>query len=244
MGGVASGKSTLMAGILGEVPVSFPAAHNNHGNDGRSRGGAGSGNSSEASPRGGRGEEDASFVGSINVDRAAAGHDDEAGFRGPGGAGVVPNTGDELGFGFGVGGGDARGCGDHEEREEEGGALSESEENAAGEEGRDTDKQALEARRTTGETTRGEQPFGQHQHQYRHRHRRQHRDDSGRIGATRREREEGTAGPARRKPRERERDGDRERVRVCYAAQAPWVLSGTVRENILFGLPMDHESYR
>lgn len=33
-------------------------------------------------------------------------------------------------------------------------------------------------------------------------------------------------------------------VRVCYAAQAPWILSGTVRENVLFGLPMDQDRYR
>lgn len=33
-------------------------------------------------------------------------------------------------------------------------------------------------------------------------------------------------------------------VRVCYAAQSPWVMSGTVRENILFGLPLDHDRYR
>lgn len=33
-------------------------------------------------------------------------------------------------------------------------------------------------------------------------------------------------------------------VRVCYAAQAPWIMSGTVRENVLFGLPMDQERYR
>lgn len=31
---------------------------------------------------------------------------------------------------------------------------------------------------------------------------------------------------------------------VCYAAQTPWVMSGTVRENILFGLSMDEERYR
>lgn len=31
---------------------------------------------------------------------------------------------------------------------------------------------------------------------------------------------------------------------VCYAAQTPWVMSGTVRENVLFGLPMDEERYR
>ncbi|CAM9097657.1 unnamed protein product, partial [Laminaria digitata] len=31
---------------------------------------------------------------------------------------------------------------------------------------------------------------------------------------------------------------------VCYAAQTPWVMSGTVRENILFGLPMEEERYR
>ncbi|CAN0052390.1 unnamed protein product, partial [Hapterophycus canaliculatus] len=33
-------------------------------------------------------------------------------------------------------------------------------------------------------------------------------------------------------------------MRVCYAAQTPWVMSGTVRENILFGLPLHHERYR
>lgn len=33
-------------------------------------------------------------------------------------------------------------------------------------------------------------------------------------------------------------------LRVCYAAQNPWVMSGTVRENILFGLPMKEDCYR
>ncbi|CAN0319574.1 unnamed protein product, partial [Ectocarpus sp. 8 AP-2014] len=33
-------------------------------------------------------------------------------------------------------------------------------------------------------------------------------------------------------------------TRVCYAAQNPWVMSGSVRENVLFGLPMDRERYR
>lgn len=32
--------------------------------------------------------------------------------------------------------------------------------------------------------------------------------------------------------------------RVCYAAQNPWVMSGTVRDNVLFGLPFDEELYR
>lgn len=31
---------------------------------------------------------------------------------------------------------------------------------------------------------------------------------------------------------------------VCYAAQTPWVMSGTVRDNILFGLPMEKKRYR
>lgn len=32
--------------------------------------------------------------------------------------------------------------------------------------------------------------------------------------------------------------------RVCYAAQTPWVMSGTVRDNVLFGLPMNEKAYR
>ena len=127
MGEVGSGKSTLMAGILGEVPVSFPAAAPaDDDNDGNGNGnGNGNGiNSSGSVPLGARGEE-ASLAGSVN---RAAGHvqdDTSAAVVGPRGA----------------------------ERE-------------------------------------------------------------------------------------------RERVRVCYAAQAPWVMSGTVRENILFGLPMDLKRYR
>lgn len=31
---------------------------------------------------------------------------------------------------------------------------------------------------------------------------------------------------------------------VAYAAQSPWILNATVRENILFGKPMDEERYR
>lgn len=31
---------------------------------------------------------------------------------------------------------------------------------------------------------------------------------------------------------------------LCYAAQNPWVMSGTVRENVLFGLPMKEDCYR
>ena len=31
--------------------------------------------------------------------------------------------------------------------------------------------------------------------------------------------------------------------RVSYASQTPWVFSGTVRENILFGAPLDMERY-
>jgi ABC-type multidrug transport system fused ATPase/permease subunit len=30
---------------------------------------------------------------------------------------------------------------------------------------------------------------------------------------------------------------------VAYAAQSPWILNSTLRENILFGLPMDKERY-
>ena len=32
--------------------------------------------------------------------------------------------------------------------------------------------------------------------------------------------------------------------RVAYAPQSPWVFTGTVRENILFGLPYNHERYQ
>lgn len=32
--------------------------------------------------------------------------------------------------------------------------------------------------------------------------------------------------------------------KVSYAAQEPWLFSGSVRQNILFGLPMDHVRYR
>lgn len=32
--------------------------------------------------------------------------------------------------------------------------------------------------------------------------------------------------------------------RVCYSAQTPWVMGGTVRDNVLFGLPMVEERYR
>lgn len=32
--------------------------------------------------------------------------------------------------------------------------------------------------------------------------------------------------------------------RVVYAPQNPWVFTGTVRENILFGLPYDHDRYQ
>lgn len=35
-----------------------------------------------------------------------------------------------------------------------------------------------------------------------------------------------------------------ESTRVCYAAQSPWIMSGTMRDNVLFGLPMDQERYR
>lgn len=31
---------------------------------------------------------------------------------------------------------------------------------------------------------------------------------------------------------------------VAYAAQSPWILNATVRDNILFGLPMDEEKYQ
>lgn len=31
--------------------------------------------------------------------------------------------------------------------------------------------------------------------------------------------------------------------RVSYASQTPWVFSGTVKENILFGAPLDVERY-
>lgn len=32
--------------------------------------------------------------------------------------------------------------------------------------------------------------------------------------------------------------------RVCYASQTPWIMSGTMRDNILFGLPMEEDHYR
>jgi len=32
--------------------------------------------------------------------------------------------------------------------------------------------------------------------------------------------------------------------RVAYAAQSPWILNATLRDNILFGLPMDEEKYQ
>ena len=31
--------------------------------------------------------------------------------------------------------------------------------------------------------------------------------------------------------------------RVSYVSQTPWVFSGTVRDNILFGLPFDQKRY-
>lgn len=38
--------------------------------------------------------------------------------------------------------------------------------------------------------------------------------------------------------------GVRRETRVCYAAQSPWLMTGTVRDNVLFGLPMDEARYR
>ncbi|KAK0092933.1 hypothetical protein PV326_000289 [Microctonus aethiopoides] len=32
--------------------------------------------------------------------------------------------------------------------------------------------------------------------------------------------------------------------KISYASQEPWLFSGTVRQNILFGKPMDHQKYR
>ncbi len=31
--------------------------------------------------------------------------------------------------------------------------------------------------------------------------------------------------------------------RLSYASQDPWVFSGTVRENVLFGFPYEREKY-
>lgn len=33
-------------------------------------------------------------------------------------------------------------------------------------------------------------------------------------------------------------------TRVCYSAQTPWVMTGTLRDNVLFGLPMEEGRYR
>ena len=32
--------------------------------------------------------------------------------------------------------------------------------------------------------------------------------------------------------------------KVAYASQEPWIFSGTLRENVLFGLPYKHEWYQ
>lgn len=31
---------------------------------------------------------------------------------------------------------------------------------------------------------------------------------------------------------------------VSYASQEPWIFAGTVKQNILFGSPMDEERYK
>ncbi|KAJ3241106.1 hypothetical protein HDU81_001892 [Chytriomyces hyalinus] len=36
----------------------------------------------------------------------------------------------------------------------------------------------------------------------------------------------------------------RPNLRIAYAAQMPWILSGTIRENILFGMPLDEDKMK
>lgn len=227
VGGVGSGKSTLMAGILGEAPVSFPAA-DSRGNGG----GVGFGDGSEALVRGGRGEEARCLAGSIN---SAEGRGDD--FRGAGGGGIL-----KPGYRLGLGGDKGARCGGDDEEEEEGGeeggALWEPAE-GAGEGGLRAVKHTLGGSITARVPARGEQSLSQHRHRHQRRGLRRP-DGMGGNKAKRRGGDDDIVGP----PQTGAIVSPREGVRVCYAAQAPWVMSGTVRENVLFGLPMDQERYR
>lgn len=207
MGGVGSGKSTLMAGILGEVPV-FSAVGTS-GSDRNVRFGY-----DDEAFLGDRGGSNDSFR---FFDRAATttnncGDIDASASRGSEGE-VKLGVDDDGRGGDDGGGGDREGMlrGPRGEAAVGGGAG----------EGLDVgDSEALRGRGARATARRGE------------RHR-------GRRGRSRRSRQEWGRRGAAVIPIPADTN-----TRTCYAAQAPWVMSGTVRENILFGLPMDAGRYR
>lgn len=197
MGGVGSGKSILMAGILGEVPV-FRGANRSSGT---------------GIVRFGGNEE--AFRGDLRGNNAT--------FRYAGDATTTTNSAHQARFRGSVGevkldvndnGHRGSGGGDREEMVRGRGEV----EVVGVDAGLDVDNSdAVRDRGARRTTRRGER----------------HRGQSGRK-------------------RNRQRRGDTtvtpiladRNTRICYAAQAPWVMSGTVRENILFGLPMDAGRYR